>query len=343
MEKKYTFEVVDLNTIDTKVFNDFPHKSVNTTKEWIEFIAEDSSAIPYTVRITHGETLEGFFSSLIVKKFGLKIVGSPFPGWSTVYMGLDVYDHEQKAEILKELIPFVMKNTKCVYLQICDRDFKAEELEPIRKEYGGTIEFGDTLELGIEGDDALQYKKMKSDCRNFIKQFERRGAVIEEAEPTEAFAEEYYEQLKDVFAKQDLVPTYTVDKVKCLLKHLSKTGNIYCLRVKDPEGTPIATSIFPGFNHKMFFWGGASLRPFQQYRPNEYMIYKAMHYWRERGCVEFDMVGNRAYKKKFGAWEVSYPSIIIPKYRILVPLKNMAASLYYFSGKLFWKLHIRRF
>ena len=67
MGKKYIFEVVDLNTIDTKVFNEFPHKSVNTTKEWIEFIAEDSSATPYIVRITHGETLEGFFSSLIVK------------------------------------------------------------------------------------------------------------------------------------------------------------------------------------------------------------------------------------------------------------------------------------
>lgn len=48
MGKKYIFEVVDLNTIDTKVFNEFPHKSVNTTKEWIEFIAEDSSATPYT-------------------------------------------------------------------------------------------------------------------------------------------------------------------------------------------------------------------------------------------------------------------------------------------------------
>lgn len=50
MGKKYIFEVVDLNTIDTKVFNEFPHKSVNTTKEWIEFIAEDSSATPYIVR-----------------------------------------------------------------------------------------------------------------------------------------------------------------------------------------------------------------------------------------------------------------------------------------------------
>ena len=257
-------------------------------------------------------------------------------------MGLDVYDHKDKSEILKDLIPFILKQTNCAYIQICDRDFIVEELEPICKEYHGIIEYSETLELGIEGDDLIQYKKMKSDCRNFIKQFERRGAVIEEAEPNEAFAEEFYEHLKDVFAKQNLVPTYTVDKVKCLLKHLSNTGNLYCLRVKSPEGFSIATSIFPGYNHKMFFWGGASLRGFQQYRPNEYMIYSAMRYWRERGCTKFDMVGNRPYKKKFGSWEVKYPSIVIPKYRFLVTFKNIAAALYYFTGKVFWKLNFKR-
>lgn len=338
----YNFEEVKLAKLNTAEFNQFPNKSVVTTKEWIEFVQEDSNAIPYILRITENGKLIGYFSSLIVKKIGVKIVGSPFPGWSTVYMGLDVYDSEIKCCILKELIPFVMKDTNCLYLQICDRDFNQECLEPIAKEYGGTIELSETLELGIEGDDEIQYKKMKADCRNFIKQFERRGASIEVAEPNDEFAEEFYDQLVDVFAKQNLVPTYTADKVKCLLKHLSKNDLVYCLRVRDPEGKSIATSIFPGFNKKMFFWGGASLRSYQKYRPNEYMIYTAMHYWRDRGCFFFDMVGNRAYKKKFGSWEVTYPSIIISKYKILITLKNLAAKVYYFSGRLFWKLKINR-
>ncbi len=338
----YLFEKVKLKDLSVEEFNQFPNKSVMTTKEWIEFIEEDSKATPYILRITKDNSLVGYFSALIVKKMGLKIVGSPFPGWSTVYMGLDVYEKIDKYPILDELIPYIIHDTKCIYLQIIDRDFDVEHLIPIKRKYKGTIEFVDTLELGIEGDDAVQYKKMKADCRNFIKQFERRGATIEEATPNDDFAEEYYEQLLDVFAKQNLVPTYTVDKVKCLLKHLSKSNNIYCLRVKDPEGKSIATSIFPGFNKKMFFWGGASLRPYQHYRPNEYMIYTAMHYWRDRGCVEFDMVGNRSYKKKFGSWEVSYPSLVIPKYAILVYLKNIAAKLYYLSGSIMWKLRVKR-
>lgn len=46
-------------------------------------------------------------------------------------MGLDVGDPSQKTEILQKLIPFVMKDASCVYLQICDRDFDKEELELI--------------------------------------------------------------------------------------------------------------------------------------------------------------------------------------------------------------------
>jgi len=342
MDNLFNFQKVDLNNINIDEFNSAPNKSIVTTVEWIRFIEEDSKALPYILRITRAGKFVGYFSSLIIKKFGFKIVGSPFPGWSTVYMGLDVLDISDKIKVLPELISFVMKDTGCAYFQITDRDFNYEELEKIKSNKKIIVTDCHTLELDLAEDDAAQYKKMKTDCRNFIKQFERRGAVIEQAEPNDAFAVEYYELLKDVFAKQNLVPTYTAEKVKCLIKHLAKSNSVLCLRVKDPEGNSIATSIFPGFNKKMFFWGGASLRPFQHFRPNEYMIYTAMHYWRERGCTEFDMVGDRQYKKKFGSWPVKYPTVVVPKYAILVPLKQMAAKLYYFSGKLLWKLHVNR-
>jgi len=342
MNNSFSFEKICFESLKIEEFNNFPNKSVLTTKDWIEFVKEDSIANPYILKIFDGSTFVGYFTSLIVKKAGFKIVGSPFPGWSTPYMGLDCLKCYNKSDILPDLISFVMKDTGCAYLQISDRDLVFEELEKIKIKYNYTLSISETLELKIESDDALQYKKMKNDCRNFIKQFERRGATVEKAKPDDSFAEEYYEQLIDVFAKQDLVPTYTVGKVKCLLRHLSKSGSVLCLRVREPNGKSIATSIFPAFNNKMFFWGGASFRSFQQYRPNEYMIYKAMKYWRERGCTIFDMVGNRAYKKKFGSFEVHYPVVVVSRYRFLVPLKNMAEKLYYFSGKFFWKFNIKR-
>lgn len=32
----------------------------------------------------------GYFTGMIVRKIGLRILGSPFPGWSTDYMGLSL-------------------------------------------------------------------------------------------------------------------------------------------------------------------------------------------------------------------------------------------------------------
>lgn len=337
----YSFQIIDLTDIDVKEYHSFPNKSVLTTKNWIEFVIEDSKAFPLIVRITENSRLVGYFTSLIVKKFGLKIVGSPFSGWSTPYMGFDLLDETEKIKVLPELTSYLMDKTKCSYLQIVDRDLKFEELEQLKSK-NIIVEKTETLELGIDGDDAFLFKNMKTDCRNFIRQFERRGATIEQAQPNDEFAEEYYHQLLDVFAKQNLVPTYTAEKVKCLLRHLSKSDAVLCLRVISPDGEKIATSIFPAFNKKMFFWGGASLRQYQHYRPNEYMIYTAIKYWRDRGCTQFDMVGNRSYKKKFGSWEVQYPCITVSRYKILFSLKNMAAWLYYFSGKVLWKLRLKR-
>lgn len=336
------FETIEYRSLNEQEFNSLPNKIVNTTKSWIDFIIEDSNASPIIVRITSKGEFVGYFSCLKIKKAGVNIIGSPFSGWSTTYMGLDLIDNSLKVKILPSLVDYLQKTHKCTYLQIIERDITMEEAEELCKEYGYQVKPVETLDLGIGCTDEELYKHMKTDCRNFIKQFERRGATLEIAKPNDAFAEEYYEQLLDVFAKQNLVPTYTVDKVKCLLKHLGKANKVLCLRVKNPEGKSIATSIFPGYNKKCFFWGGASLCQYQQYRPNEYMVYTAMKYWRDRGCVDFDMVGNRAYKKKFGSWEVAYPCIVVSKYKILYTLKEWAAKLYYFSGRVLWKLHIKR-
>ena len=339
MNKKYCFTEVPLEDISESEFYGYSKKPVLTTKEWLSFVKEDSHVDPVILRISENGSFVGFFSGFKAKKYGVTIIGSPFSGWSTPYMGLDVEGSSKKVDIIPELIDYLKKTYKALYIQIGDREITFEDAERLKELSGYNIESSGTLELSIDMDDEHLYKQMKTDCRNFINQFTRRGARVEEAVPDDAFAEEYYKQLKDVFAKQQLVPTYSVEKVKCLLKNLSVNDRVLCLKVISPENKCIATGIFPGFNHKMFFWGGASYREDQQYRPNEYMIYTAMKYWRDKGCKVFDMVGIRPYKKKFGAYEVHYPSIVVAKYSILITMRKIAAKLYYFSGSISYKLH----
>ena len=80
---------------------------------------------------------------------------------------------------------------------------------------------------------------------------------------TSAFADEHYAQLQDVFAKQGLVPTYGVARVRLLIRHLQPTGNLLLLRARDAEGHCAATGIFFGMNRHAYFWGNASWRSSQ--------------------------------------------------------------------------------
>jgi hypothetical protein len=140
---------------------------------------------------------------------------------------------------------------------------------------------------------------MESACRRCIRKAEKSGVKIEEAHDL-AFADEYYEQLKDVFAKQGLVPTYSVERVRSLVKHLEPSGNVLLIRARDGEGKCIATGIYPGFNKIAEFWGNASFRSHQNLRPNEACHWYALRYWKQRGATLYDWGGEGTYKEKYG-------------------------------------------
>lgn len=326
----YNFTKLNFSTNDLKEFESIYNKNVFTSTNWIKFIKEDQNANPLIVKIEKNNKCLGYFSALSFKKYGIKIIGSPFTGWSTCHMGIDLIEKQDKIDIYNAIIPYLFKTEKCKYIQINDRDISLETAHQSKIPF----KIIRSLELKINITDNLLFKNMKSDCRNFIRQFERRGASVEIAKPNEVFAEEYYDQLKDVFAKQKLVPTYSIKKVKLLLKNMSISQNLLCLRVRNPDGNSIATSIFIGNRNKFYFWGGASYREYQSFRPNEYMLFTAIKYWRDKGCKVFDMVGVRNYKKKFGSEEIKYASLYYASNPIFVLLKDLAEKLFFLKIKL---------
>lgn len=317
---------IEKSKIDLNEYYGFSNKSLFTTMEWLDFIQEDQNGKLFFLRITEDDRLIGYFTGMIVEKFGIKIAGSPFSGWSTVYMGFDVIYGVNRLDLIPCVKNYLFKQKKVDLIEISDRNISVEDAQ--KAGYCTIAE--NTLVLNTEKTDEELFKVFKTDCRNFIRQFERRGAIFERVTPSDAFAEEYYEQLKDVFAKQGLVPTYSVDKVKRLLRHLTDGETVLCLHVLNPETKEsIASSIFLAYNKTFYFWGGASYRNGQHYRPNEYMLWKAITYWRDKGYTVFNMVGVRDYKRKFGSHEAQYAHITIAKYPILIPMRNLAKKVFF--------------
>ena len=138
------------------------------------------------------------------------------------------------------------------------------------------------------------------------------------------FAEEYYEQLKDVFGKQTLAPTYGVERVRSLIRHLAPTGHLLLVRALSPEGRCIGTGIYPAFNKVAEFWGNASFRSTQILRPNETLHWYAMRYWKARGVEAFDWGGGGGYKEKYGPYPIAVPWFCKSRFKALGVLREQA-------------------
>ena len=322
----FNFRVVDIDSLSEKETEAIFGENLFTTKEWINFIKIDSKASPLIIEISLDRALAGYLYGLTFSKFGIKIFGSPFNGWSTCYMGLRL-DAGDKLMAIKDAVKFLFDNCGVLYVEITDRTISVDDAIS----YGMHTEKLGTLELNLESvntDEELM-SLFRPKCRNLIRQFEKRGAHIEIADPNDDFVDEYYDQLKDVFAKQGLVPTYSRDKIYNLVRIMGPTGNMLCLRVKDPDGKSIATSIFFGYGKIFYFFGGASYRDGQHYLPNEYMIWSAIKYFRAKGCTCFDMVGIRDYKRKFGSSEQYYPKLKFAKYNCLISMRDLAQKIFF--------------
>ena len=158
-------------------------------------------------------------------------------------------------------------------------------------------------------------------------------------EPTQEFAHVFYEQLCKVFGYQGLVPSYDETRIVELFDAWKDSKNILCLKVIDTTTNEwIASSISLGFGKHCYTWASTSLREGKDYCQSEAMRWVAIQHWREYGCVDMDMVGIRAYKKKFNPEEIQVPRIILTRFRLLIFARNMAQKIYWFFNSIKGKL-----
>jgi Acetyltransferase (GNAT) domain len=318
-----------------------PDRAIYQTRAWIEFVSEAQGGEPVVAEIraemSQDSGILGYFSGVLIRKAGIPILGSPFPGWTTPYMGFNLLPGVSRSMVLPAFAKWAFGSLGCWHFEICDQSFSQEDAAGLGLQRG-YYETGCT-DLALSEDEL--FANMTSACRRCIRKAEKSGVQIEEASD-DAFAGEYYEQLKDVFAKQGRTPTYGVERVRLLIKHLLPTGNLLLVRARSPEGLSIGTGIYPGFNGCAEMWGNASWRAHQIWRPNESLHWYAMRYWKKRGVKTFDWGGGVGYKEKFGVEVVRIPSFYRSRMRWMSTVRDAARSLYYKSRPLIARLQRNR-
>jgi hypothetical protein len=310
-------------------------RTIYQTPAWLAFLSKTQNGEPVIAVLKEGQARIGYFAGMIVKKAGLRILGSPFPGWTTDYMGLTLSSSANRRMAVQALINFAFKDLRCVHLEVMDRNLTSSDLDGLDlhcRMYRG-------FEIDLTKDEKQLFANMTSACRRCIRKAEEKGIVVEVAHGLE-FADEYYAQLEDVFAKQHLTPTYNLERVRQLITHVHPTGHLLLLRARDHKGRSFATGIFPNMNGVLYFWGGASWREFQHFRPNEAIQWAAMKIGKKKGLHTYDMGGGGEYKRKYGGGEIEVPWFRKSKYPWIRYMRDIAGESHRVGQKLFGRFRV---
>lgn len=320
------FEPIPLAEVDWAELDRFPDRHLFQTRAWLSFLADMQGAEPVIARLQDGTQTLGYFTGLIVQRWGLRFLGSPLPGWTTPYMGFNLAPGVPRRIAAAALPALAFHQLGCVHVELRDRWLTDADTPGLGYGHRRDVGFDErTFEVDLAGDEDVIFGRMTSACRRAVRKAEKAGVTIEEASDL-TFADEFYDQLREVFLRQGLVPTYDVTRVRTLIRHLQPAGMLLLLRARDAEGRCIATGIFPAFNDLMFFWGGASYRAYQHNRPNEALHWYAMRYWKARGVRRYDLGGFMDYKRKYGGVEIAIPGYRQSRYAWVAAARSLAPA-----------------
>jgi hypothetical protein len=299
------------------ILDGHPDATVFHSSAWLQFLAASQGAEPVIAVIKLDGRPCGYFVGAIVRRFGVRILGSPLPGWVTPYMGMLLEEGADRRASAEALAQFAFNELGCLHLELDDPRLVPEQMAG--SQYA--VEPWVTYVVDLRPPEEEILAKMSSHRRQYIRRAIRRGMSAEVVTDI-SFADEYFRQLGDVFARQGLRPAHDVELVRDLIRCLQPSGQLLMLRVRGADGSSIATMLTVGRGRLAVAWGAALLRGHSDEHPMELLWWESMRSWRARGAASFDMngradYGRGDYKAKYGGTAVAAARFYRSRFAVL--------------------------
>ncbi len=316
------FRTIPLAEVPWERLDAFADRLVYQTRPWLEFLEEAKGCRPIVAEAIEGGESAGWFTGAVFERYGVRILGSPLPGWTTPYMGFNLEPGVSRGAALEALTDYAFRDLKCLHFEVVDRFLDLEE--------GTRLGFRAEMQPSFETDLTLSedeiFGQMRSSVRRCIRKAEKSGVTIEEVDGDLDFAEEYYLQLLEVFEKSKTTPSYDAERVRNLIRRLHPSGKLLLLRARDEAGNKVATGIYPHLGQMGQFWGNASYRSAQSLRPNQALHWHALRRLKKAGATRFDWGGGGEYKLRYGCAPIDVPRFTRSRYKALPVLREAARA-----------------
>src|SRR5205085_3147000 len=146
-----TLERVELNDCQWGEMDAFPDRVIFQTREWLQFIARAQRAEPVVAVVLDDGRRVGYFTGLIVTRYGVRMLGSPMPGWTTESMGFNLAEGVSRRDAAGALVRFAFGPLRCVHLELKDRRLHPGDLDGLGFESDLTL----TYEVDLSEDESV--------------------------------------------------------------------------------------------------------------------------------------------------------------------------------------------
>ena len=93
---------------------------------WLAYLAASQGAEPVVAAVRADGRTVGHFVGSLVRRFGMRILGSPLRGWGTPCMGFLLDPGVDRRAVAQALLPFAFGDLKCMHLELADRRLTRE-------------------------------------------------------------------------------------------------------------------------------------------------------------------------------------------------------------------------
>jgi CelD/BcsL family acetyltransferase involved in cellulose biosynthesis len=284
----------------------FPNRRVVHERAWVQSLAASGYGTPlFLVFVRRGAVL-GCLPGLRVALGPFRVFGSPLAGWQTVSMG-PAFDPAEAsaAELVTPLLPYLEVEHRVVHVELMSPELDAPSMAAL----DFRCETAPTYRVPLYPDDERRmWQAMKDSARRNVRRAERLGLRVV-LESGDAFVQEHYAQLKEVYLHGGHTVNFSERRVFEHVRHLEAAGRLLALSVYLPASAvpgavrdvSIATATFTMDGRELLLWAWAHRLQYRWYRPTELLTWTAMRTAAHAGCHSLDFMGRGDFKAKFGA------------------------------------------
>src|SRR5579862_7397388 len=163
--------IIEPEAVDWSRLDLFADRTVFQTHFWLTFLRETPRARIVICELVDGGETVGYFTGLVFSRFGIRILGSSFPGWTTPYIGFNLVEGASRKAALQAIEKMAWDTLKCLHMEVSDPFFTVDDGEESGFMSGSYASYRSDL---TETEDRL-FGRMDSACRRCVRKAEKSG------------------------------------------------------------------------------------------------------------------------------------------------------------------------